>query len=70
MSDGRRYREIMYEVFWLGKEPTLTAEERKRSTGGKGKGKAPKASGASQADLEALRQMREAAERLRGEQKG
>jgi hypothetical protein len=69
MSDGRRYREIMYEVFWLGKEPTLTPEERKRASGGKG-AKAPKPTGFSPGDLDTLREMRERAEQLRGEQKG
>jgi hypothetical protein len=68
MSDGRRYREIMYEVFWLGKAPTLTAEERQRQK--PAKGKAPKPGGFTSADLDTLRQMREQAERLRGEQKG
>jgi hypothetical protein len=29
MSDPSRWRTMMYEAFWLGEEPTLTAEERK-----------------------------------------
>ena len=69
MSDPGRWRTMMYEAFWLGKEPTLTAEEQKRMAERKVE-EARRSIGSprTKGELDSMQALMERAKRLRGEQ--
>ena len=66
MADPARWRTMMYEAFWLGKEPELTPEERRdreqrRSAEARQMIGAP----AAQSELAAMQELAERAAQLR-----
>jgi hypothetical protein len=65
MAEPSRYREVMYDLFFLGKEPTLTPEERKRV---QAKNKGAKGGAPTQSELAALQALRDRAAKLREQQ--
>ena len=65
MADPTRYRKVMYDLFFEGKQPELTPEEKERlakrpSKGGRGSGGAP-----SRSEMDALEALRLRASQLR-----
>jgi hypothetical protein len=68
MAEPGRWRTMLYEVFWLGKEPTLTAEERKAAAQRKTE-ETRKMIGTplKRSELDAMQAMIQRAQELRGE---
>lgn len=69
MSDPGRWRTMMYEAFWLGKEPTLTAEEQRRMAERK-VDEAKRSIGAprTKGELDSMQTLLQRAKQLRGEE--
>ena len=68
MADPGRWRTLMYEAFWLGKEPELTPEERKEREQRRSE-EARRMIGAplAQSELAAMEELRAHAAQLREE---
>lgn len=70
MADPGRWKTMMYEAFWLGKEPTLTPEEQK-ALRERGKGGGPDGQHITQKptskELDAMKALAQRAAELRGE---
>ena len=71
MGDQARWREIMYQVMWLGEEPEWTAEELKAQREAQ-KDSATRGLGSpvTKAQTDALAEMMKRAEELRSEAEG
>jgi hypothetical protein len=63
MADPARYRKVMYDLFFEGRQPELTAEEKERLA----KRHQPRASGGapSRTEMDALAALRAKASQLR-----
>lgn len=64
MSDPGRFRTLMYEAFWLGKQAELTAEERQAQAENTNR---TIGTPASQTELAAVEELRARAAKLREE---
>jgi hypothetical protein len=70
MSDAGRWKTMMYEIFWLGQEPKLTAEEQRQAQKRRTEdAKAAIGTPVKDRELEAMNTLLERARQLREEQK-
>lgn len=70
MSDSGRWKTMMYEIFWLGQEPKLTAEEQKQAQQRRSEdAKAAIGTPVKDRELDQMNALLERARQLREEQK-